>query len=96
MTGFKDGVSNTLLVVEAGVRVPWIQPEVLHFAPDLPLPRFAHEFRSRGPVKGSFALMADGSVWFLKAPIDEKTMRALVTRNGGESVDLSRIGTKVK
>ncbi len=35
---------------------------------------------------GFHVLMADGSVQFLSRDLDEKTLRALITRAGGEAV----------
>ena len=43
-----DGMSNTLLVVEAAEPVPWTQPEGLPFAPNGPLPKLGDS-----PVAGS-------------------------------------------
>jgi hypothetical protein len=57
---FPDGLATTLLVVEAGVPVPWSKP-------------------------------ADLSFGFLDARIGEPTLRGLITRNGGERVDWSRV-----
>ena len=76
-----DGLSNTLLVVESGEAVPWTKPEGLEFADDKPLPKM-NPFRS-----GGFnALFGDGSVQFLSNTTDEKVLRALITRDGGEVV----------
>ena len=36
---FPDGTGNTILVIEAGVAVPWTKPEDLHYAKDEPLPK---------------------------------------------------------
>ena len=39
----------------------------------------------------AMATFADGSHHFLRAGISEATLRALITRNGGEKVDLSEL-----
>lgn len=76
---FPDGLSNTLLVVEGGVPVPWTKPEDLAFDPNGPLPDlrclFSDMFR---------AGFADGSMAFIPKAAREATLRAAITRNGGE------------
>jgi hypothetical protein len=81
-----DGTSNTLLVVEAGSPVPWTKPEDLHFAPDEPLPELG------GLFPDVFnAAFADGSVSALRKDADPDILRAAITRDMGEVVDLDRI-----
>jgi hypothetical protein len=85
---FTDGTSNTLLLVEAASAVPWTKPEALPFAPDKPLPKLG------GHHTGGFnAAFADATVRFLPADIDDKTMRALITRNGAEIVKIPEAKT---
>jgi prepilin-type processing-associated H-X9-DG protein len=78
-----DGTSNTVMAVEAGdeAAVEWTKPDDLEIDPKQPLKGL------RGPYEGGFnVLFADGSVRFLKATIDPKTLNALFTRNGGEAI----------
>ncbi len=76
-----DGTSNTIMVVEAGDAVPWTKPDELPYDPDKPLPKLG------GLFDGDFnALFADGAVRFLKKSIDEKVLRGIITRAGGEVV----------
>jgi prepilin-type processing-associated H-X9-DG protein len=80
-----DGTSNTLLVVEATTPVPWSKPEDLSLSSSAP----ALGMGSKHP--GGFnALMADGAVRFFKSstsnPLSPTTLKALVTRDGGEAV----------
>jgi hypothetical protein len=80
-----DGTASTLLVVEAASPVSWTMPDDLSLASPEP----ALGMGSKHP--GGFdALMADGSVHFFKSspgnPIDPRVLRALATRNGGETV----------
>lgn len=77
-----DGTSNTIMVVEATDPVPWSQPTDLPYAPDQPLPKLGLGSRTFN------ALMADGSVHALPKDTDERTIRALITRNGGEMVEV--------
>jgi len=77
-----DGVSDTLLVVEAAEPVPWTKPEDLKYEPDKALPKLG----SRGD--GSFsAVFMDEHVHFFAKPPDEQRMRALITPAGGEPND---------
>jgi RNA polymerase sigma factor (sigma-70 family) len=77
-----DGTSNTILIVEAAAAVPWTQPADLPYDPKKPLPNLG------GVTKmGIQAAFADGSGRILKPTIKEATLRALITRNGGEVID---------
>jgi hypothetical protein len=80
---FTDGTSNTFLVVEGGEAVPWSKPGDLRFDPNGPVPKLG------GLFGGDFnAAMADGSTRVVRKSTDEKTIRALITINGGEVVSL--------
>jgi hypothetical protein len=74
-----DGMSNTLMVVEAGEAVPWTKPGDLPYDPKRRLPKLG------GMSKDGFhVLMADGSTLFLPRDFDEKTLRLLITRADGQ------------
>lgn len=96
---FPDGRAATLLVVEAAQPVPWSQPIDLPYDPAAPLPLLFCPFAKpkyflgyeTGRTPGFNAFFADGTARFLPASTDEKTLRALATRNGGEPVDLSKL-----
>jgi hypothetical protein len=77
---FPDGMSQTILVVEGGQAVPWTKPADLSYQPDGPLPKLG----GRSP-NGFYAAFADGGVFFIERKTTEKTLRALVTRNGREN-----------
>jgi RNA polymerase sigma factor (sigma-70 family) len=81
-----DGTSNTILIVEAGNPVPWTKPEDLHYAADEPLPELGGLFRDV-----FHAVFADGEVHTLTKEYDETQLRAAITSNGGEILDLSKI-----
>ena len=83
ITTFTDGTSNTILIVEGADAVPWTKPADLAFDPKKPLPRLGAMFQDV-----FLAALADGSVRTLKKTIKEDTLRALITRNGGEPVML--------
>jgi len=80
---FTDGTSNTILAIEAGEPIPWTKPEDLQFAPDQPLPKFGGHSKY-----GPHCLYVDGSVRQLPSETDEKVIRALITRNGGENLGI--------
>jgi prepilin-type processing-associated H-X9-DG protein len=76
-----DGLSNTIMVVEADYGIPWTQPEDLDYDPTHPMLGFGQAH------KGGFnALFADGGVRFLLESMDKEILRGLMTINGGEQV----------
>jgi poly(3-hydroxybutyrate) depolymerase len=77
-----DGLSTTILIVEAKRDIPWTAPEDISYDPDKPLPQLFGLFKNGGHVA-----FADGSVRFVPTDIAEKTLRSLITRAGGESID---------
>lgn len=76
-----DGTSNTLLFAEAGIPVAWTKPDDLAYEPGKPLPRLGALFPD-----GFHVAFADGAVLFLRMPIDEKLLRAMITPAGGEKL----------
>jgi hypothetical protein len=80
-TDFPDGTSNTILIVEAGEPVPWTKPQELEFEPDGPLPDLRSLFNN-----GIRVGMGDGSMRWIGKDVSEKTLRAAITRNGGETL----------
>jgi hypothetical protein len=81
-----DGTSNTLMIVEAGAPVPWTKPTDLAFDPDEPLPELGGLFKD-----GFNAALFDGSVHFFGRNANETELRAAITRNGGEVIDLDQL-----
>jgi hypothetical protein len=95
---FPDGTSNTMLVVEASDAVPWTKPSDLVYNPNGPLPPLGAGLGlpSRvlcyrvGQQPGFNVCLADASVRFvLNRSIDERMLRGIITRNGGED-DVNR------
>jgi len=92
-SNFPDGTSRTILLAEAGEGVPWSAPLDMPTGPKAPAPKLGGGYsRPRGflqsePSIGQVAiLMADGAVKSPRWPIDPETLRALITRNGGEAL----------
>lgn len=83
---FQDGTSNTVLVVEAGVAVPWSKPEDLTYRPKQDLPKLGGLF-----TDGFNAALADGSVRWIRRNFDVPTFRLFITRNDGQPIDLDKL-----
>src|SRR5437660_306431 len=73
----RDGMSRTILAVEAGPdkAVPWTKPDDLPFDPTKPLTALGQV-----PAEGFLVAFFDGSVHRLK--VDNDTLKALITPNG--------------
>jgi uncharacterized protein (TIGR03067 family) len=82
-----DGTSNTAMIVEAGEPVPWTKPEDLPFDPKKKeLPKLGGQFPD-----GFWIAWGDGSVRWAGRGFDERTMHAVITRNGGEVIDPDKL-----
>jgi hypothetical protein len=78
-----DGTSNTIFAVQAFEQVPWAAPRDFKYDPNGPLPKFGHP-----EMRGVFhVLMVDGSVRVMRDTVSDRTLRAMITRNGGEVVE---------
>ncbi len=82
----RDGPSRTIMCVEAGPdkAVPWSKPEDLPFDAEHPLAALG-----KVSPQGFIAAFFDGSVYPLK--VDNKTLKALITPDGGEVIDLEKV-----
>ncbi|QEG02540.1 Serine/threonine-protein kinase PknB [Stieleria maiorica] len=74
LSEFRDGTSNTLLLIETKNSVPWTKPEDLTWSDDI-------EYFD--PVT---YLMADGSTRMTEN-LDRDLLKKLITRDGGEVID---------
>ncbi len=80
-----DGLSNTLMVVEASddKAVIWTKPDDLDFDPEQPLTGL-----TSARSDGFLGLMADGSVRFFNDSLPAETVRRLALRNDGQTISL--------
>jgi hypothetical protein len=79
LADFTDGTDQTLLVVEATQAVPWTKPQDLSYFPNQPLPKVGGLFGS-----GWNVAFADGRERVIPENVGEATLRALITRKGGD------------
>jgi hypothetical protein len=80
-----DGTSGTILIVEAGEACIWTKPDDLPFDAKKKLPKLG------GLFEGEFhILMCDASVCSLKLMVPDDVMKAMITTNGGEVVELEK------
>jgi hypothetical protein len=76
---FPDGISSTILIVEAAEAVPWTKPVELVYEPNKPLPKLGGQFRNI-----FHAAFGDGRVENFLTEEPEKAIRAAITRNGND------------
>jgi hypothetical protein len=74
------------MIVKAGTAVPWSKPDDLVYDPDQPLPELSDD-----PTETIRAAFFDGSAHMLKRNRNESMLRALITRNGGETIDFVQV-----
>lgn len=81
----RDGTSNTLMVVEAcQLNIPWMKPQDID--EDSVTKIGAPDGISSSHQKGVNVLFADGSVRFLSSETSPELLRAIITRDGAETV----------
>lgn len=80
---FPDGTANTILIVEAAELVPWTKPADLPFDPKGPLPVLG--WTSRHHIQAALADASVRMIGIMQRP-SETTLRAAITRNGGEKL----------
>jgi RNA polymerase sigma factor (sigma-70 family) len=86
ITQIPDGTSNTILAVEAEKAVPWTKPDDLAYAPGKALPKLGGLLGN-----GFHILWADGSVQFVRQPVNEQMLRWAITRNDAMVVDREKL-----
>ena len=76
-----DGMSNTVLVVEAKRDIPWTKPEDISFDGNLRLADLGGFGRD-----GANVAFADGSVRFISTFVNPTQLNAMITKAGGEAL----------
>jgi prepilin-type processing-associated H-X9-DG protein len=86
---FADGTANTLLVVEvANSGIHWIEPRDVQFSTMVPAIYSKSGLGISSAHKGgATAVFADGHVWFLSEKLPSETLKAILTRAGGEPAE---------
>ena len=78
-----DGLSNTILVIEAGEPVEWTKPDDLDASLGKPFPKL-------GGIRPKDSVicvgLCDGSVRMMKRTTSETTWRAMISTSGGEAI----------
>jgi hypothetical protein len=96
---FPNGLDSTILVVEAADSVPWAKPVDLIYDPVGPLPQLKmHSYKPLNFLcykfawrKGFAACFADASLHHVRNSTNEQQIRAIITRNRKEKVDVSSL-----
>src|SRR5262249_42665396 len=85
LVDFTDGTSNTGLIFEAKDSVIWTKPD------DLVLPKEGDKLPELGGMfkTGMNMAFADGSVRWVRKDINPKTLRAVITPQGGEAINFN-------
>jgi prepilin-type processing-associated H-X9-DG protein len=81
---FPDGLSNTIMIAEAGDPVIWTKPADLNYDPKKPLPRLGNFWQPRG----FNVAFGDGSVRLISSKVTEANLRGAITSAGNETIEL--------
>jgi Protein of unknown function (DUF1559) len=85
---FPDGRATTILVVEARRLVPWTKPDDSLYTPGQPLPDLGLADSRRW---GFSVCFADGTARCFRRSTPGEAIHAMITRNGGETIDWSKL-----
>jgi hypothetical protein len=88
----QDGTSNTVAMVESGPPVLWYQPEDIDYDPNGAFPKL----ESPWPDNRIQTAFFDASIHPLWLGQHEDIWKAIITRNGGEDVDVGKLSEKKK
>ncbi|MCI0702957.1 MAG: DUF1559 domain-containing protein [Planctomycetia bacterium] len=81
---FADGTSNTIMIIGGGAPVIWTKPDDIEFTDDI-----TPAILALPGQMGCNVAMGDGSVrWLALGNLSPQTLKAAVTRNGGEVFNL--------
>ena len=80
-TDILDGTSNTIMFATAATAVEWTKPDDIEFDPKAEVKKL---FLFQG--NSTLVAMGDGSVRAVSNTLSEKTLKAVITRSGGEVI----------
>ncbi len=83
---FKDGTSNTLLVVESKRDVPWTKPQDIEYSQDKPLPKLGGFHQS-----GFACVAATGQPYFIPDAVPVMLIRNIIGRNDLDGINLNKL-----
>ena len=89
--GFRDitdGTCNTVCLVERANPIPWMQPDDITFEEAVKGVGVSEKGIGNIHGDGCYITLCDGSVKFLKKSVDLKNFRAVLTKDGGESLTI--------
>jgi hypothetical protein len=94
----KDGLANTIYVIQVPPTYPrpWIAGggSTVQGVPETGSVKPFVRTHANGK-RGTYALMADGSVRFISESISDDAFKALCTTQGGEEIDVNQVAPKV-
>jgi len=96
---FSDGASNTILLAEVcNSGVNWLEPRDLHVVQMAPgvNANAGQGISGQHVLDGANVLFADGSVRFLSTAISAEAIDAMITIDGGESIDWKALQAQEK
>ncbi|MBL8824942.1 MAG: DUF1559 domain-containing protein [Planctomycetia bacterium] len=88
----QDGTSNTIAMIESGPPVLWYQPEDIEFDATVALPKLISPWKNN-KVSVTFF---DGTVRTIWLGQNEAVLKALITVNGNEEIDISKLENEEK
>ena len=91
----KDGLAQTILILEATRAVPWTAPQDASYDANR-YPDWFHGMTGTYESRGFHAVMGDGGVRFLPCSTDDAVLNALTTWYDGLDVDLKTLEIKRK
>jgi hypothetical protein len=81
LADISDGIGRTIMFVESQSDIPWTKPADIPYDASKPLPKLGGIYQD-----GFHVGIADGSWLFVPTAVPEKTLRAVITKGGGEQL----------
>ncbi len=81
-----DGTAHTVLITEAKRDILWTKPQDIPYSAEGEIPKLGGFYG-----EGFYNTLGDASARFLPKDLDETVLRKIITRDGGETIDWSKI-----